>query len=268
MPDDPQEIKVPEKETQDSAIPTEEQKTSQVSEEQSAVEPEGQQTAEPQKETEAEIPDKKQEYNKAEFEKLREKFREEKARRLYAENVTRVQPPQPAPVIPLYDPETGILNEQAMNELNRRSIEATERARRAEQAVQNIAIQQEEKETFAVHPELDPSSKKFDKALHRTTRAILQDAMYFPEDYGGKSLSFLEAAGLAKSVHKDKDINAAKVEGAKEAIEQLTPKEQAALEATGAPQRRTGTSNLDDLRRRTRKGDIEAIVERLNNLKG
>ena len=59
----------------------------------------------------------------------------------------------------------------------------------------------------------------------------------------------------------------AEKKGAKKAVEDLTPKEQASLEATGRSDQRSETvSSLEDLRQRSRRGDLEAVVERLKNI--
>ena len=87
--------------------------------------------------------------------------------------------------------------------------------------------------------------------------------MLNPNDYNGKQLSFKEAAELAKKM-SGVSVEAIKKEAIKETLEQLTPKEQASLEATGSSTRRTQvTGSVDELRQRTRKGDLDAIVERL-----
>lgn len=71
---------------------------------------------------------------------------------------------------------------------------------------------------------------------------------------------------MAKEMRKAQ-VEQAKKEAASEAVEQLTPKEQASLEAAGNPGRRSqANSNLPDLQQRTRKGDLEAVMERIKNI--
>ena len=60
-----------------------------------------------------------------------------------------------------------------------------------------------------------------------------------------------------------KYIEQIKKQAASEAIEQLTPKEQASLDAVGSPSRRSNTDNLDDLRLRSRGNSEEARLARI-----
>ena len=103
--------------------------------------------------------------------------------------------------------------------------------------------------------------------MNKRNRAFALDSMIHPEDYSGKPLSFKEAADLAKSNLPAKKVEEVRKEAAKAAIEQLTPKEQASLEAVGSPDRRSQVEQpLEDLRFRSRKGDQDAIVERLKGI--
>lgn len=213
------------------------------------------------------LPEGVKERTSHEFEKLREQLRTERERRQYAESVfTSLQPKAPAPVAtPIYDPETGLLNESVLTDVQQRAIAAEDRARRAEAAVQTYMEDQEKKEAYASYPELEPGPK-LDKQLHVTTRSILLDSMVNPDDYGGKQLTFKQAADYARKISAPL-VAQAKKQGAQEAIEQLTPKEQAALEATGSPGRRSEvSSNMTDLQSQTRRGSESATIERLKGI--
>ena len=224
---------------------------------------------------ESSLPDEASERTRQNFERMREKastfeqeLKAERGRREYLESVFNSinQPKQVEAPTPIYDPETGLLNEKVLTDVQRRTTEAEQRAQRAEAAVQGYLRQQEESEAFTAHPELKPDSKDFNKTLHNLTRSILTDSLLNPHEYNGKQLSFKEAADLAKNVSKPV-IEQARQDGAKQALEQLTPKEQAALEATGTPTRRAEVnSNLADLQRGTRKGDDGSILERLKGV--
>ena len=168
---------------------------------------------------------------------------------------------------PMVDPETGLLNEQAVSHRDRLILEANARASRAEEAAQNYIREQENRDTFIAFPELNPEGEKFNKPLHNLTRSIALDSMVNPQDYGDRQLSFKQAADLAKKT-MGTSVEEVKKEAAKEAIERLTPKEQASLEATGSTTRRQqALGTKDELARRTRKGDLNAIVERMRNMK-
>jgi hypothetical protein len=91
-------------------------------------------------------------------------------------------------------------------------------------------------------------------------------SMLHPEEFDGKQLSHKQAGDKAKELISKISGNV-KAEAAKEAIEQLSPKEQAALEATGSNARLHEAQGLDDLKRRTRRGDADALVLRLRGVK-
>ena len=256
--------KEPVSETQDAPMPSAEQKTSD-----DQIQGEGADIQESSQETDADTSREAKiaAHNAQEFERLRDQLRDERVRREMLEaSFQSMQPKaevaQPAPI---YDPDTGLLNEQVFTDVQRRSIEAEQRANKAEAAIQSLRLEQEERETFTVHPELNPNDQSFNKDLHIATRRILLDSQLNPNDYGGRQLSFKQAADLAKGVTNDpKIIEKAKKEGAQEALEQLTPKEQASLEATGSVGVRGSGVPMEDLQRRSRKGDLDAIVQRLN----
>lgn len=248
-----QEIK-PVNDTQEVAVPTTEQKTSEPVVEQQV--------------TESGLPNEASERTKHEFEKLQTQLHEERRRREAVENAFKsMQPAKTETVAPLYD-ENGYLNEQALTDVQQRAIAAEKRAAAAEQSIKGYMEYQEKARVYEAYPELNPEGKTHDKEFHKETRRIALDSMLNPDDYGGKQLSFKEAADLAKG-KLTKGIDAVKKEAAQEAIEQLTPKEQAALEAVGTPGRRDviAGERLDDLRTRSRRGDETAIMERLARLR-
>lgn len=248
----PQLTEEPVKETPESPMPSEEQKTPEPIE------------VKPPEVTEG-LPEDAKERTKQEFEKMREKLREERTRREYLETVfNSMQTKKAEPEItPIYDPSTGLLDEKALTDVQRRTVAAEDRAKRAEEAVSSYLQDQENRETYAAFPELNPEAEKFNKTLHNLTRSIALDSMVNPTDYGGKQLSFKDAADIAKKT-MGTSVEQIKKEAAKETLEQLTPKEQASLEATGSTTRRQqALGSLDELKRRTQKGDVNATIERL-----
>ena len=225
-----------------------------------------QKTAEPDKVSDG-LPEDASERTKAEFDKIQGELRGERQRREALEGAFKAMQTQPAAPEPIYDPNTGLLDEQRLNDVQRRAYEAEQRAAKAEQSIKGFYKQQEEKEAYTAHPWLNPEAKDHDKKRYNLAVGIALSSMVNPKDFGDKQLSLKEAgdfvAGLTSA-----QVEKAKQEGATEAIEQLTPKEQATLEAVGSPSRRTeSSSNLDDLRRRTRRGDDSALFERLKGLK-
>jgi len=259
MPDDPQGVQTPVNDTQEVATPTTEQKTTEET-------PSGN-----------ELPNEASERTKSRFDVLTNQLSEERQRREALERAFKdLQKPnvqqQPNELAPIYDPGTGVLDEAAIADRDRRLQEAEQRALRAEQTVQQYSQSQQERaeeaervEAFTSHPELDPKSKTFDRNLHNVTKSLMLQSMVHPEEFGDKQLNFKEAGDAAKDMIA-KITGTAKQEGAKEAIEQLTPKEQASLDVAGSNNRGDMT-DLTNLAERTRRGDFNAISERLRRMK-
>lgn len=261
MVDDQQAQETPVTETQEAPMPSAEQQTPETQE----VTQDAPQEGSVKPESGEGLPEEAKDRTKKEFEKLKRDLYNERMRREQLESRFQSMQPKAPALPPVYDPETGLLNEQALSQRDRLTQEALDRAARAEEAVQNYEKVQEERELFSSYPELDNNNDKFDEELSHQVAAIKLHSMVSPEVYGGKQLSAKEAADFL-SKRGQKALEAVKQQGAKEAIEQLTPKEQASLEATGSSGRRTQVSNLDDLRSRSRKGDSDAIMERLKAL--
>lgn len=268
-------INPPVEATQDAPVPSVEQKAPEAGQVDPGAAP-IESEATPQPQPSQGLPSDTSERTREQFEKLQERLREEREERIRLQSVFNTLQPSPQPTPqpqPLYDPDTGLLNEEVFNDIQMRAMQAEERAKRAESAVQAYQQNQirgeddrQRQEAIATYPELDSTSKSFDRNLHVQVRSILQDSLLHPEDYGTKTISYKEAADIARGVDK-KIVDQAKQLGAQEAIEQLTPKEQASLEATGSPVRRNEvTTPLPDLRDRSRRGDLDAIVERLKKV--
>jgi len=167
--------------------------------------------------------------------------------------------PQPQQFV---DPYTGEVDVQA---LNKAITDAQQQANAARREARRVKEEAQEKEAYADYPEINPNAKNFDKKLFNATRAILVDSLMNPADYGNKELTLKEAVEIAAGPNtartRQAEVNA------RQALEQLGPKEQASLEAEGRSDRRQSAVSYDDLRERSRKGDDDAIVERLKNLK-
>lgn len=266
---DTQGQKEPVKETQGSAMPTDEKKT-QPTETVSSTVPEKEEAA-----TETSVgglPETASDRTRREFEKLRDDLRTERAKRQYIEQVYQSMQPkkEESKLPPVYDPQTGLLNEEAFSQRDKRLQEAEERARRAEDSVQQYISEQEAREAYVSHPGLDPDGKVYNHTLHVEARRLMLDSMMHPEDYGRKQLSLKEAGDIAAGKIKS-SLEAAKKEGAVEALEKLTPKEQASLEAVGTSGRRTQVAgDLETLRDLSLSSDEkvkrQAILERIRRL--
>lgn len=174
------------------------------------------------------------------------------------------------------DPETG---ERVVNEtkLNNKLTELNELARRADQRVESYIqtaeqreVERQEREAFMAHPELNRASEHFDYEFHKQTRAILIDSLVNPQDYGGKSLQFKEAADLISAQRGGRAIvtPAAQVTPV-EAVpnENAGLKEQASASVPNQPfasrTNEADTADLRDLQMATRLGSDEALARRL-----
>ncbi len=258
MAEDTQGVETPENETQDSATPTEEQKTVETSNEVATDE----------------LPKEASDRTKERFDELTNQLREERQRREALEGAFKTLKPetQPEQIMPIVDPDTGLLNEQALNNVQLRAQEAEKQAQETKRQLDGLLEDQkksnqarEDQEAYIAHPELNPTDKGFNKDLRDLTAALMLESMVHPENFGDKQLSHKEAGDRAKDLVSKISGNV-KEEAAKEAIEQLSPKEQAALEATGSRQR-SSLTDIDSLQRRSRKGDESAIMERLQRMK-
>ena len=269
MADEPQAQNVPENDTQDAPMPSADQQTAQSGE--TTKDELNQAEAKVAEAEESNLPKDVKDRTRKEFEKLQRKYREERAKRLEVESAFSAMRPKTQPATSkkpdwMIDPDSGTVD---VNKLSQAWTNLEQRAARAEQSVNRYIEDSQRREAVKAHPELDSRSDKFDEDLHKRTRAFLFDSMMHPDEYSNKTLTYKEAADLAKE-STGKAVEQAKAEGAKQAKEQLTPKEQASLEATGRSDRRGSTEKLEDLRvksRYTSRDGDQAIAERLKRSK-
>ena len=229
------------------------------------------------------------------FEKLLETNRllnQELIRRSQANQA--FQPIQAAPVAPApvepnvadftrVDPISGeeyIDKGKLQNALQRAQQEAMrgqETATRAEQAMRNYVeaangreIERQNKETFTVYPELNPQGKNFDTRFHAQVRGILTDSFLNTREYGGRPLTFIEAAQFIKGTGNQQPSQQQVVPTPQGGVQQPTAqelKEQASLSIPSQPQQVLPSSANDEtikaLSEKTRYGDDKALAERL-----
>ena len=246
-----------EKETQNEAVPTSEQKTPKTDKVQEVA---AEQEAEAQSQKEG-LLDTASERTREQFEKLQEQLRTERAQKEYlAQVLNEAQSAKEETPKSLIDPDTGLVDEAAITDLQRQLSESNKRAKNAERSVQEFLVKQEEREMISSNPELDPNSKDYDKSLRTLAEGIYYHSMVNPQEYGNKQLSPTEAAAEAKKLMASK-AKEGEEKGAKAAVEQITPKEQASLEVRGGAK----APSVDDseLGARTRRGDKAALIERL-----
>ena len=168
------------------------------------------------------------------------------------------------------DPKTG---ETYINRdrLNRTMKDIQERARRAEVTVQSYVktaeereIERQNQETYASYPELNPKGEKFDKQFHLQVQGLLYSSFIGPDQFGGKPLTFKEAASLVRGgqpAQPQGEPAPAPQPGAGEAL-----KEAGAAQVSSQPQNPsapTDDAELIALRFATRMGNDRALAERL-----
>lgn len=176
-----------------------------------------------------------------------------------------------------YDPVTG---EKFINEtkLNQKIATLEQQASQANQAVQSYIktseqreVERQNREAFTAHPELDPNAKTFDAGFSRQVRGILFDSMYNAEDYGGRPLSFKEAADFVRTQYPRQQAAPAAqptAEQQQKAEEGRDLKEQSTAHVQSQPQNAPAPTFDEDLmrmRRRTQLGDTEALARRIIN---
>lgn len=249
MAEDTRAQETAEETTQPAPMPSANQETSEPT----ATEPQAQSSEE------GVLPQEASERTRKEFDKIKQQLADERTRRQYFESVyAQKQGQQDAePLPPGVDPTVAALQQQVVQ---------------TQSQFQSYLQEQEDREAFAAHPELNPSDpKQFSQELHVAARRIYLDAMLNPQDYGGKQLNLKEAGDLAKAaLQAPGAMEQAKREGAQEALTQLTPKEQASLGAMNATNGRqqAAAENHEQLRERSRKGDLDAIAARLKAIDG
>lgn len=266
MADDQQAQPVAESaETQQEPMPSSEQQTADANTAPEA----GQQAESTGQAEERSLPDDAKDRTKREFDKLKNDLATERKKRLELEKFYNQQPQASQQTnsgeMDYFDPDTG---EVRVDRLHQRLTQAEQRAMLAEQQAQQVLRSEQvkqEQEAYASHPELDPGSDTFDEFFFDAVSGTLANAYA-----KGQSPSLKEVADRLKGLtgnQVSKVVEEAEKRGANQALERLSPKEEASLEATGRSDARMQASGtLEDLQLRTRSGDTAAIMERLKSI--
>jgi len=204
------------------------------------------------------------------------------------------QPPQQAPAQQVnvadfveIDPVSG---ERYIDDkkLQTKIEELNNKASKAEEAVQSYIktaeqreIDRQNEEAFNAFPELNPSGDKFDVKFHNQTRALIYDSLINPQDYGGKPLSFRQAAEFAKggdkavtNSEKNQQASASTKSEGQTAAETspdtgVDAKQQAAASVAGEQpatrEQLASSEELKELQQATRRGNTEALARRIAN---
>jgi len=250
-----------ESQTQPEPMPSSEQKTSETAEPVEVAEREAK-----TEDTELEISSDAKERTREQFEKLKSQLAEERERRMRLERVFTTNTPQQQrqqEVPEWYDPDTQSVD---VKKLQQRENALQQKIGLLESQLTGITRkeeEQQEQETYKAYPELNPKSGDFDERFQK------QLISYLATEYAeGRRPTMKQAADDIVALAERRAKNAEKV-GAQKALESLSPKEQAALEATGRSDRRIPSENLEAVRARTRLGGrqgTDAIMKRLQKI--
>ncbi len=184
------------------------------------------------------------------------------------------------------DPNTGekMINEQRLRARLEELSNSKSEVEQLKQAFQGYIkanetkeVERQEKETYAAYPELNPQSANFDPTFNRLVRATLTDSFYAQDDYGGRSLSFKEAADAVKAIYPNKNAQPAAVTAEEQAAiaaaaqQAQTVREQGSAQAVSQPRNQVETAQADEaelqnLQYRTRYlNDTNALAERIKH---
>ncbi len=267
MTDAPRADDSADKQSQQEAVPSSEQKTPEP-QKVAEVADQSEGAKQPQEEGTEGLPKDAKERTKEQFDKLTTQNRELKERLkepILGNYGTQTQPTQPGKegeskwTDQYTDPNTGELSLNALNELASEQGRLKEELSKQRTANQRTSDESQEREALEAYPQLDK-----DLDFRRKTRGIFIDAQLNPKDYGGKQLSLKQAAELVGAPKKE--IKDAEKAGATKALEGLSAKEAASVEAPGRSDRRQSTQSLQDLQQATRKGNLQATIERMKSL--
>lgn len=153
--------------------------------------------------------------------------------------------------------ENGYVDMQALNNklesLNVQAQQARDEAMQARQQVERYEHNKETRDAYKEYPQLDPDNADFDPAFYDLVKKHIVGQMY--ESGRGSILEASRAIGRLAGVSAKK---AQDQEAIQKNIQQREVATQSVAKAGRSPQ-----VQLDDLRNRSVKGDMDAIAERL-----
>lgn len=237
------------------------------------------------------LPDDTKQKSREQFDKLlennrklyeeREYYRQQLEKRQQSQQTfapIQQQTQQQAPKVNVADYiETDANGERFVNEekLNAKIKQLEEAATKTRETTENYIktaeqreIDRQNREALSSYPELNPMEKGYDKTFSREVRAALVDSMYNPDEYGGRALTFKEAADFIRGYRpKNQPQTDQKKEEEKKDGQNL--KQQVAATVTGQPQQVVqsvqDSQELQTLRLKTQRGDDWALAERLKH---
>lgn len=168
------------------------------------------------------------------------------------------------------DPKTGerFVDEVKLNkvieELQSKTIQAEQTINNYIKTNEDRRLQQQREAAYKAHPELEPSSEKFDKKFYQKVRATVLDSMMNASEYG-KVLSLKEAADYVKTEIVGPSATPTGATGEKQQDNGMS-KVEAGTFVSSQPQNAPIPTNSEELRLlriETRKGNPNALAQRL-----
>lgn len=158
-----------------------------------------------------------------------------------------------------YIDEDGTVDIEKLNkDLKALKVSALEARRLAEQAREEVEV----REAHMKHPYLDPQSSDFDPNFFE----LVKDRVIRQRYYENKQTSLKNVADQVLSFYKPKSLALKEKE---QVVAEFQKSQQQIVNnapITSSTGRRQEATNIDDLRERTRKGDKDALLERLRRL--
>lgn len=163
---------------------------------------------------------------------------------------------------PLYDKTTGLVNIEALEELQRKADNADRELRNLKDNFQQNSMVARQRELYGAYPELKNPKTAEAKELLDEAERIWMHSQAYPEKYGGESLSEKQATDLAKKRMGKTEAKGASVES----------KEQASLTASGRPtqgvqNKTTSEEETNRLKVGTRLGDKQSMIARMRAIR-
>ena len=250
-----------------TAVESAPEETGQIDSPSTEVEPTSQQTTE----VPEDLPQDTEEQRKA-FQRMRheiDSLKEEAKARQKSQAAFDVLKPRPRPVsaqgidINQYvDADTGTVDMGAYNTAVNQLIQQAHVD--SAQAAATVEERLDEQNARRSVPQLDLDSKEYDAEFEKDVAA-----RYLFEKFNGNNVTMTQ---IAKELGKkySKATTKASEDGAKEALERLSAREQAALAANsqsgGQARSQQSAGDTEELRSRTRFGDERAMTERMSRI--
>jgi hypothetical protein len=178
-----------------------------------------------------------------------------------------------------YDQEGNpYINEKRLqsriDEVNQMAKQAVSKVDTFIQSAEQREMQRQETEAFNSYPELNPYDQRYDTRFSNQARAVIYDSLINPQDYNGRSLSFKEAADYVKSfIPQPAPAPLPPQPAAPQPAPQSNPALDAKQQASAAPSsynvparaQITDEQQLQHLVKETRKGNLQALAQRIVN---